>query len=190
LQPDTDKFRLWEVAGTPHSARIADDRMLLEDTFIRDFPAGPGAPTQNVAIPTGSRLGYHDVLVSAYHHMSEWMRNGTPAPSQPRLTFIEHDGELMLLRDHFGNAVGGARLPEMDAPIGVNTGIAPGFNRFLGFGEPFSDDLLRQLYPTNEDYVAKVTEAAQNAVEAGVIMQYRADDLIEQARAANIPPSE
>ena len=127
------------------------------------------------------------VTIAAFYHLHAWIHDGTLPPIMPRLNFIEDGAKANLVRDDFGIGTGGIRLPEVEVPIAMNTGVShlPLGNR--GLSEPFSPELLIMLYPTHEDYVAKVTAAAQAAEAAGVIRPYRTAKYIADAEAAPIP---
>ena len=185
LQPDTDRFRLWEVAGAPHSPDIPTDPVTRALTAQRDG--------LNRARPDGGRPGSHvtswHCTVAAYYHVHAWINGGQPPPSQPRLRFMEAPSPE-LIRDTLGIGTGGIRLPETEVPIEFNTGLSnePGVRRNKGLSVPFTPEQLRRLYPTHEDYVRKVTAAAQAAATAGVIRPYRLQEYIAQAKATRMPP--
>ena len=95
-----------------------------------------------------------------------------------------------IVRDSNGLAMGGARLPAVDAPIAELTGItdAPSvFCSLFGAGEPFTEDQLAALYDSHEDYVAQVSASASAAVEAGWLLPDDRDMMVTQAEVADIP---
>jgi hypothetical protein len=89
-------------------------------------------------------------------------------------------------RDKVGNAVGGIRLPAIAVPTAAynRTGNCTALN---GRTEPFNAQQLRARYPTHEMYVAKVRDAADSAVSAGVLTRADADIVIAQAQASRTP---
>lgn len=193
LQDDTDTFRLWEVAGAPHSPAIAGEPTIRSLTGRRDYP--PAAETADGAAPVppatykSSQVTSWHVTIAAAYHLHDWVHQGIVPPIMPRLAFLSEGTDVQIIRDDLGLAVGGIRLPEVTVPIAMNTGVShlPLGNR--GLSEPFSPELLRMLYPDHADYVAKVTAAAQAAETAGLIRPYRTAKYISDAQVADIPPS-
>jgi hypothetical protein len=88
-----------------------------------------------------------------------------------------------------GIAKGGVRLPDVEAPIGSNTGynIGAGLAALVGSTQPFSPERLKGLYQSHEAYVMKVTAAAKAARDAGVILPEAESEYVEKARASAIP---
>jgi hypothetical protein len=190
-QPDTTKFRLWELAGTSHAdtytavvgATDSGDgqgavRML---GFMRNpLTAGCGLP-----INAG---GHHWLLQAAFHHLEEWVRSGTPPPSAPRLK-LASSSPVVLDRDQYGNALGGVRSPQVDAPIATlnsaNTGA--GFCRLFGSTTPFTPTQLAALYPTHDAFVKKWTASLLTNVAAGFLLPEDATELYDAAAASTIP---
>lgn len=113
------------------------------------------------------------------------MNSGEPAPHQEPITFTG-DGTA-IVRDDYGNARGGVRLPELEVPIAQYQAsmISAG-----GTIRPFEPDLLRQLYPTHDTYQQRIDVAAQTALDAGVITPARAQRYREEAARAHIPPTD
>ena len=54
-------------------------------------------------------------------------------------------------------------------------------------GAPFTASKLLELYPTHDDYVQKVTAAADEAVTKGYFLQADRDEVVKEAMAAPIP---
>ena len=99
------------------------------------------------------------------------MREGTPPPSAPRLQL---EGEPpTIARDAHGNALGGVRTPQLDAPIATLRGDGQsGSILCLLFGTTarFDAATLAELYPDHAAYVAAFNAAADQAVQAGFIV--------------------
>ena len=176
-QPNTDRIMTWEVAGAAH----ADDS--LTDYGVRSTKTGYDLETLCGAVNTGPQ---QEVLRAAISALGEWVVDGTAPPATPR---IETSGDEMV-RDELGIVVGGARTPPVDAPKELLTGVNDNSSTVCSlFGStiPFTAEQLAALYPTHTDYVDAVTEAADAAVDAGVLRQAEGDAYITEAEAARVP---
>ena len=182
--PDGPTYRLWEVAGTTHVSYDAFQwRAAIQR---RDFGVDLKPPTCRYRpysrIPTGSAL---DAGLEA---LRTWVADGTPPKKQPALRY---DAKGNPVRDAYGNAVGGVRLPEQAVPTAqssrVNSGRDPGCVLTAGRSVPFTAKVLRTLYPTHADYVAKFRRAAGAAVKAGVLLPEDARQSIRDAQASKVP---
>jgi hypothetical protein len=179
-QPDTDHFRMWEVAGASHAPKSAMDAITAK--LSRDFGVLPST-TKMPGLP--SLVAWLPVFDAAVMHVNDWIRGGPPPPYQ-RPIAIE---DSKVVRDRFGNAVGGVRLPDLEVPVASydGGGFGAGTAGLGGQTRPFSSELITQLYATHAIYVAKVTEAVHRAEKAQVILADRGKSYIEDARGASIP---
>jgi hypothetical protein len=97
------------------------------------------------------------------------------------------------LRDEHGNALGGVRSPDVDVPIKTLSGDPPASNSgsfwcfLFGTTTPFTPDMLKSLYPTHDDYVAKVMDSASKIREGGFILEPEAQGFVSDAQAAHVP---
>lgn len=175
-QPDAERFRFWEVAGSSHMP--LETVKSFEDLAVRDFGS------RQLPVPeTYSHVSWLSAHDAALQHVDRWVKHGTPPPVQSRIEL--QSGSTVIARDEDGLAIGGVRMPEMDVPVARNDGTN---NGLYGHNEPFSAEKLLALYPTHQAYVDKVTTAAQEAAREGVILPALAEDYIGQARVANVPP--
>ena len=182
VQPNTDKFRYWDVAGASHACnpqlalvRLKTDRDGVPGTG--DFNGGfEGKFGFRPPVGVGSEVCWFWTLDAIIHWMHKWV-NGEAEP--PRITTMSPG----LLRDQYGNAMNGVRLPELEVPIATYVGQG-----LAGATTPFTAAELNVLYPTHEDYVNKITAAAIAAEERGVILPYRVEAYIEDAKRAQVPP--
>ena len=75
-----------------------------------------------------------------------------------------------------GEAVGGIRTPQVEAPIAVVSGTGDtssaggGFCRIFGSTAPFSAAKLASLYPTHAAFVKKWDEAVASDVSKGYLL--------------------
>ena len=168
-QPDTDRFRLWEVAGTSH----ADAHTL-----------GPFADAIDAGVPM-NRAPMHLVVKAALHALEAWVREGRVPPSAP-LIEVDHAEPPQVVRDADGIAKGGIRLPVVDVPVEVLSGD-PGPKDvvlFALFGStlPLPDGRLAELYASRSDYLERYARAADAVVAAGFVLDADRDALMAEAR--------
>jgi hypothetical protein len=183
---DDDRFRLWEIAGASH---MGDAISALTPLFARDFGGDITAVSDATTATDANTVDWQPVVHAALHHLQSWLTAGVRPPSMP---WVEVDGappELQL--DEHGNARGGVRLPEVDAPIATLSGTndGPGFQTLLGRRTPFPPDKLRSLYPDHATYVSAYAAAAQRAVDAGTLRPQDVRRMVEQTDAAPLLPS-
>ena len=174
-QPDTSKLVTWEVAGTAHA-----DKYLVD--FNKDNPMGM------VDCPNANDGPQFRIIRAALSALSAWMRDGTEPPKGAPL---ETDANGMSKRDEHGNALGGVRSPDVDVPIatlsGDSTDVSGFFCFIFGSTTPFTAEKLMELYPTHEDYVAKVRASAEATQEAGFVLAAEAMDFVVEAENAPVP---
>lgn len=174
-QPDDERFRLWEVAGTAHA-----DQYLL------------GGAHEGLDCGAEINAGPHHFLVkSALRHLDTWVRDGEAPPEAPRLDVDESGGAPAYVRDENGIATGGIRTPVVDVPVATLSG-EPGPSgsvacMLFGSTVPLPADRLTELYPSADEYLDAYTEAADAAVEAGFVLEEDRDALLEAADPSMIP---
>jgi Alpha/beta hydrolase domain len=176
-QPDTDRFRYWESAGTCHVSQQAMD--LRMPKYERDF----GTPLPQPA--SINRISMIPLYDAALHHVQEWVTTGAAPPPQPLIEFAGDPPEIV--RDEHGIACGGIRLPPADVPIAQNSAIpvaADIFSVLYGSCVPFPPDEVRRLYGDLATYLARFEEAARAAEKAGVLLPRDVTALVDEARAA------
>ena len=173
-QPDTDRFVGWEAAGATHVP--VQTQRLRNQKYKREFGVEPALPQNMNRVPL---VPYYD---AALYHLKRWVDGGAPPPSQPR---IEFTGEaLEVVRDEHGIARGGIRLPQVAAPVALNSSVP--FRRdfagsLRGSNHPFGAAKLNVLYGDETRYLACFERAAQGAVEAGVMLPRDVAPAIEEA---------
>jgi hypothetical protein len=176
-QPDTVKFRYWEVAGASHAPTGL--LKLFDDKVVRD-----GLPALSNPEHHCSDVMWQPSYDAAIWHMHRWLHGGPPPPSQPTIDVVAGESPF-IERDIYGNAKGGVRLPELAVPIARYEGHdeRPGGAGLSGLTEPFTADIVSTLYPTHSAYVAQVEAAARAAEAAGVILPDRVQEYVRQAEA-------
>jgi hypothetical protein len=193
-QPDSDRFRWWEIAGASH----ADTYVLgasWSDSGELD-PAELARLTAATATPLGmpcpelinSGLQHHYVAQAAVAHLDRWARGGPPPPSSPLLETAPDD-PMRLVTDGSGIARGGIRTGWVDVPVAALSGLTPeGAERFgvlLGTTRPFDEAELARRYPGGRgDYAAAFRAATMRAVTEGFLLADDADEIVAVAAAA------
>lgn len=187
-QPDSDTFRLWEVAGTAHADTYTTvtgmedrgDSPAVADLVVTSRPIVFG-PVCARPINSGPQ---HFVLKAAIHALNRWVREGVPPPSAPR---IENNG-TRLVRDEHGNVRGGIRTPQVDVPIATLSGegqLGEIFCLLFGTTVPFDAAKLATLYPTPAMFRDAFTESTDRAVAEGFLLP--ADAALLKSWAASAP---
>jgi hypothetical protein len=187
-QPDSERFRYWEVAGASHVSlpAMASSSPRME----RDF--GFAIPLDGNAMQAVNQVSVAPVVDAALHHLQAWLLDGTPPPAQPRITFAGEPPAIV--RDDHGIARGGIRLPQVEVPLGHNSAIQQSpdiFARLVGYHERFPDETVRALYGSGDEYLARYEDATRAAETAGFVLPRDVDALLaEAAEAAQaFPPS-
>jgi hypothetical protein len=156
-QPDTDRFRLWEVAGTAH----ADVHLVGANATS----LGCGFPINNGPM--------HIVAKAAYHALSAWLTTGQAPVIAPRID-VAAGASPQIRRNTEGIALGGIRTPPVDVPVATLSG-APSPNPsticlLVGSTKPFTAAQLARLYPSRASYLKRYDADADAAVKAGFVL--------------------
>jgi hypothetical protein len=195
-------YRLWEVPGASHNdaetARHIDfggagrngvdapktsfaEHEALHETFHYG-EEGPGTWVGCQPVGQGGNEYPRGYAVSAaLHQLDRWVRTGVPAGQPPRVRF---DDSGAIVRDAYGHPLGGLRLPPLDVPVARYLATTCGL---FGQTVPLSPTELSALYPTHDDYVAKVRVAVQRAVRAGWLLPPDAAEHLRFAERSAIP---
>jgi hypothetical protein len=200
-QPDTNLFRLWEVAGTAHYDTYGlvigpqdtgnGQGAVLNLAAMQSPPTSPppGVFTCNLGINTG---GAHWVLDAAIDSLNEWVGQGIAPPIAPRLQ-VTGSSPVVFARDANGNVLGGVRTPQVDAPIATLTGTGNSGSGSLGvfcalFGTtvPFSSSKLASLYPNHRQFVTLWRQSVRSDVKGGFLLRRDAAELNRSAEVSQI----
>lgn len=170
-QPDSDVFRLWEVAGTAHADR---------------FQVGPLADRLGCPAPVNDGP-QHLVAKAALRALDLWVRDGVEPPSADRLAVSQGAYE----RDRDGNVVGGIRTPLVDVPVDTLSGDpAPdGPLHCLLFGSttPLPQGRLAVLHGDRAAYLRAYAQSADAAVGAGFVLPEDREALLASAQPDRVP---
>jgi len=171
-QPDSDTYRLWEVAGTAHAdARLVGESAALIEcgVEINDAP-------------------FHVVAKAALRALDGWARTGEAPPEAPR---VETSSDGSIVRDADGIAQGGIRTPPVDVPVDVLSG-APGPSGgviclLLGSTIPLPDARLAELYESRTDYERQYEAAVDDVIAAGFALEEDREALMAYADPSRLP---
>jgi Alpha/beta hydrolase domain len=177
LQPDTDKIRIWGVAGASHTdahAIAGRGAVLLRDLGL------PAA--DNCTYPSRSRVRFNHVMNAGIDHLIEWIKEGEQPPHAPSFQILSVSPPIVA-RDSYGNAIGGIRLATIEVPVALDNGTnaGPGLCFLDGTHIPLDDVTLNALYPSHGQYESKVEHAARTSVQHGFVLPKDAQTTIEEA---------
>jgi hypothetical protein len=172
-QADAKWYRLYEVPGMPH------------------VPVYPGADCE---WPPGAEpLNFDQPAVweTALDNLIRWVARGIPAPRASRIQ-LAADGKTVV-RDAYGNALGGFRTIAADVPAATLT--ATSFNRggtfgspcaYVGYQVPLSATQITTRYKDHTGYVAQVTQRAGQLVRGRWLLPDLAREEISAAKKSDV----
>lgn len=166
-EPDSARFRLWEVAGTSHVSAARPKERTVEGS---------------------NWLSYSPVYQAAIRHLDRWIRDGVEPPSMPRVEMKAGDPNPEVVRDEHGNAMGGIRLPELEAPTASHSGFGTQregtrFGFLYGTATDFDSEQLAALYPDSKHYLDAWNAALDRLIEQGMILPEDAPEMRQRAAA-------
>jgi Alpha/beta hydrolase domain len=158
-QDDTDRIRLWEVAGTAHAD--AYQVGVAEDLLGCAAPLNEGQQ--------------RFVLRAALRHLDAWASGGEAPPEADRLDVDESGAAPTFGLDDVGNVTGGVRTPVVDAPVDVLSGLpvegATIICVLMGSTTPIPPDELAARWEDRAAYEAAYAQATDDAIDAGFILE-------------------
>ncbi|MCC7038860.1 MAG: hypothetical protein IT516_00970 [Burkholderiales bacterium] len=182
LQPDSEKFRLWSVAGTSHSD--------WESGIVRNAIVRRDMPNANLydscTHPSRSRIQGHYVIGAAISAMRRWVATGFPPAHAPLMTMAATSPVPEEVRDANGNILGGIRLASFDVPVALSTGdnTGPGLCFLNGTQVPFTRTQLDAMYSSHEHFVDAISRAANANIQSGHLLVADANELVNDAAAS------
>ena len=165
-EPDSARFRLWEVAGTSHVS------------IPRPAEAAEGS----------NWLSYTPVYNAAIRHLHRWMKDAAAPPKMPLVEMKPGTPRPRVLRDQHGNAKGGIRLPDIEVPTASHSGFGERmqgrrFGFLYGTATDFDAEQLAELYPGSSRYLAAWNAALERSIEQGMVLPEDAPSMRRQAAA-------
>lgn len=195
-QPDSERFRLWEIAGASHfdtygliATHRDDGRSPIEQLARELAPTTrPMGMQADPAINAGPQQHY--VAQAALAHLERWARGAGPPPEARRLETCD-SVPVELATDELGIACGGIRTPWVDAPSAVLSGLGQqgdGFLFLFGSTRPLDPAALARLYPGGaSEHLERFEAALRSAVAAGFVLQADAEEIRALARCGLQP---
>ncbi|MGC4961809.1 alpha/beta hydrolase domain-containing protein [Gordonia sp. DT101] len=174
-QPDTDRLRVWEIAGTSH----ADLHQI-------------GPYEHMLGCPTPVNRGQQRfVLRAALRHLREWADGGPVPPMATPLELDDSTDTNQFAVDEAGNVRGGVRTPCVDAPTEILSGIVggdvPRICVLFGSTTPIAPEILAARYVGRHDYERHYRAATTSAIEMGFILAADRDEALADAHPDRIP---
>lgn len=172
-QADSERIRVWEMAGTAH----ADDYLI-------------GAGAEFFGIDWQINAGPQRYVVrAALRALMNWVATGTPAPAAPPIGFVS-DRPPVIARDEAGNALGGVRTPLVDVPVATLSGEGPPGKQLgwlVGQTAPLPEEELVRRYGDRAGYLAAFTESLDATIAAGFVLPEDREALLAQASDVAFP---
>ncbi|OMB94496.1 alpha/beta hydrolase domain-containing protein [Mycobacterium colombiense] len=159
-----DRFRLYEIAGAPHAARI------------------PGCDGNGSSFPMSA------FVRAALRNLFRWAEDGVTPPTAPRIALSIDDAVAQAAVDRFGNAIGGVPSPFLAVPIArYEAHSTPGpLCKLAGHEVPLPYEVLAERYGDVRAYLAEFTISLDDTIRAGYLLKDdRASLLKDQAAKAH-----
>jgi hypothetical protein len=161
-----DLFRLYEIAGAAHAAKI------------------PGCDGDGTSFPMSA------FVRAALRHLFRWAEDGVAPPTAPRIALDIDDVVAIAAVDRFGNARGGVPSPFLDAPIACyEAHSTPGpLCALAGRESTLPYEVLTARYSDMQTYLAEFAICLDEVIQAGFLLEQDRAGLMQaqtiSARAA------
>lgn len=144
-----DRFRLYEIAGAPHAAKI------------------PGCDGNGSSFPMPA------FVRAALRNLFRWAEDGVAPPTAPRIALSVDDVVAEAAVDRFGNAIGGVPSPFVGVPIArYEAHSTPGpLCKLAGREVPLPYGILAERYGDVRNYLAEFTIGLDDTIRAGFLLK-------------------
>ena len=188
-------FRLWEIAGSSHydyyglaigPNDTGNGQGAIQNLAAMQNPTRTPAGEFSCKVPINTG-GTHWALDAAVYWLNRWVVDGTPPPRAPLLA-TAHVSPVVFKLDENGNAIGGVRSPQVDAPIAAlgSSGNSGGFCVLFGSTVPYSASHLAALYPNHAHFVSAWAHAIQRDRVDGFLLPADAVELLHSAAVSSV----
>jgi hypothetical protein len=183
-------YVLWDLPGASHVDHweLAQGRSLQTGLVTFDpKTAGEygerGTPQPNLCPTVSDMFPGRYMWDAGLAAIDRWVRTRV-RPTPTPLISVQGSGNTALVnRDQYGNALGGLRYPTLDVPVATYIG---GDCFLYGTTLPLDALTLSRLYPTHQDYVDRMAAAIARVVNAGYMLRFDGEDLLERACASDV----
>jgi Alpha/beta hydrolase domain len=183
-------FHLWEIAGSSHydyyglaigPTDTGNGQGAVKNLAAMQNPTRTPVGGFNCKVPINTG-GTHWALDAAVKWLQRWVVKGTPPPSAPFLA-TTHVSPVVFELDANGNAVGGVRTPQVDAPIAAlgSQGNSGGFCFLFGSTVPYGTAQIASLYPNHAKFVSAWARAVDKDRAKGFLLPADAHELLRSA---------
>ncbi len=179
--------REYDITGSSHDTQETYVTYYQEDEDLKRIHHLPHYAGKNAV---ANNYPLYFAFDAGFRNLKYWLESGV-APSTCSL--IELDENYGNKKDAFGNSIGGLRTCLLDYPLGTYynySNIERGANALFpdsdkevlfGHEEPFSKELLKELYGNLDTYKALITEHTKTQIMKGFICQEDGDELVKFA---------
>jgi Alpha/beta hydrolase domain len=198
INSTTDYYSLRASLGRTGASGTAD-QPLPANVRMYDIAGGshvivPNAPT--CTLPPG-RLDWAPLSRALLLRLDAWVGLNAEPPASVLMPLEAAGGEPPALRapaklssaviqvprrDADGNAVGGARLPDIAVPTGTNGAATKAQRERAGDARPS----IEERYRSRDDYVNRVRVAAQDLLARGFLLPEDAAVILQAAASSNL----
>ncbi len=163
-----DRFRLYELAGQAHNS--------FSGAFYRPGYEEIAAIERTTGLPATDYVAHplEAFMRQNLRNLKIWSTGGE-APGHAK-SFIEVDDNGMEALDENMNCKGGFRFPQMDVPIATYCSGTSKNDQDSCF-IPFSEEKLKELYPTRADYIDKIFATIEEMIDERFISPEDGDAL-------------
>jgi hypothetical protein len=181
--PLPPNVRVYDMAGAPHAIT----------------PNAPSCATKPAV------LDWVPISRALLLHLDRWIATGAePPPSRLMPLQAASADEALRAPAHLpgaviqvprldadGNALGGVRVPDIEAPLGTHMGLNATRTRgcmLVGGYVPFDAAKVAQRYPSRDAYLTRVRVAARKLVDEGFMLPDDAAVIVEAAATSKAFP--
>jgi Alpha/beta hydrolase domain len=156
-----DRFRLYEIAGAPHAAKIV------------------GCDGNGSSFPMSA------FVRAALRMLFQWSEQDITPPIAPRIALRIDDVVAEADVDRFGNAIGGVRSPFLDVPIACyEAHSTPGpLCMLAGRETPLPYEVLAGRYGDVQTYLAEFTISLDATIQAGYLLEDDRNEILQAQTA-------